>query len=97
MCWGRNGIGGGTEGRVMVRSKGCKEGSCLRTFSPPTPPRRSGSGRQVSIKKGMGVKVPRGSVTIRRLGVLCCALGTKAVTGARKVGPGSRRAQGGWL
>lgn len=65
---GRNGIWGGPLGRVMVRSKGCKEGCSLRTFSPPTLPEKgAGSGEAGEHQEGMGVKAPLVSVAIRRL------------------------------
>lgn len=67
---GGNGIWGGQLGRVMVRSKGCKEGCSLRTFSPPTLPEQGvGSGEAGEHQEGMGVKAPLVSATIR----LCSA------------------------
>ena len=65
---GRNGIGGGLEGRVMVRSKRCKEGCSLRTFSSSNTPREgSRVGEAGECQEGMGVQAPPVNVSTRRL------------------------------
>lgn len=62
-----------------------------RTFLQPSPRRGRGSGKTGEYQEGDGGEGP--TCHCDHL----CALVPDAVAGARKVGPGGRGTQGGWL
>ena len=96
---GRNGPGGGTEGRVMleqgVQSRMLSKNICSNTAREGR--WGGGQGRQVSVRRGMGVKAPPTTGTLRRLPTLSVLWSLMLYLEPGRWTLGGRRAQGGWL